>query len=179
MGDAIWRHFANYNLRFHVFLSKSPNRETYFSSQSLEYFKKSRQLYVGMSILNARNIAFLCADFSSQLFLRHARFQSFCFQSFTYDKGFASSLEFISFGGSYSTKIFGDQVFYRSTSINLYLSSSFVLLSFSFCTKNPHPLSATFASCLWVDWGTQTKQTIYCVILYKDYEACTSSSALL
>lgn len=88
--------------------SKSPNRETYFSSQSLEYFKKSRQLYVGMSILNARNIAFLCADFSSQLFLRHARFQSFCFQSFTYDKGFASSLEFISFGGSYSTKIFGD-----------------------------------------------------------------------
>mgnify|MGYP003249489599 CR=1 FL=1 len=51
---------ANYNLRFHVFLSKSPNRETYFSSQSLEYFKKSRQLYVGMSILNARNIAFLC-----------------------------------------------------------------------------------------------------------------------
>lgn len=76
------------------FLSKSPNRETYFSSRSLEYFKKSRQLYVGMSILNARNIAFLCTDFSSQLFLRHARFQSF-----TYDKGFASSLEFISFGG--------------------------------------------------------------------------------
>lgn len=58
------------------FLSKSPNRETYFSSRSLEYFKKSRQLYVGMSILNARNIAFLCTDFSSQLFLRHARFQS-------------------------------------------------------------------------------------------------------
>ena len=95
-----------------------------------------------------------------------------------YDKGFASSLEFISFGGSYSTKIFGDQVFYRSTSINLYLSSSFVLLSFSFCTKNPHPLSATFASCLWVDWGTQTKQTIYCVILYKDYEACTFGNSL-
>ena len=93
-----------------------------------------------------------------------------------YDKGFASSLEFISFGGSYSTKIFGDQVFYRSTSINLYLSSSFVLLSFSFCTKNPHPLSATFASCLWVDWGTQTKQTIYCVISYYELWSLYSST---
>ena len=53
-----------------------------------------------------------------------------------YDKGFASSLEFISFGGSYSTKIFADKVFYRSTYIYLYI---FFYIFFLFVIINCSP----------------------------------------
>lgn len=141
------------------FLSKSPNRETYFSSRSLEYFKKSRQLYVGMSILNARNIAFLCTDFSSQLFLRHARFQSF-----TYDKGFASSLEFISFGGPIAPK---SSVIKSSIGVHpLIFIFSFVIIICSpfiiFLHKKipTHSALLSQAASEWIEEHKQNKQYI-------------------
>ncbi len=96
------------------FLSKSPNRETYFSSHMIK--------------------------------ASHPRSNS--------------SLS----GGSYSTKIFGDQVFYRSTSINLYFFL-FVIIICSpfifFLQKIPtHSALLSQAASEWIEEHKQNKQYI-------------------